>query len=171
MLKTTMYEFNKNDDNFSDLKWLISVKQAPGDTRDYTKLVMVKNGWAHRSDGSMLKSVQLEIEHGGYIAIKSAGFIYLGFIKEFGENECPDFAGIYQKFNLLEHTLACDGLGGWARCFTTVTMQSKQIFDAMKFRDLCNDLFGEVYHGAGEDAVFFCDASLKKKGLLMPIKQ
>lgn len=171
MLKTTMYEFNKNDDNFSDLKWLISVKQAPGDTREYTKLVMVRNGWAHRSDGSMLKSVQLEIEPGGYIAIKASGFIYLGFIKEFGEKECPDFSDLYQKFKSLDHMLDSEGLGGWSRCFTTVTMQSKQVFDAMKFRDLCNDLFGNVYHGAEEDPVFFCDASGKKKGLLMPMRK
>lgn len=169
MLKTTMYEFNKNDDQFSDLKWLSTVKAAPGDTRDYTVYVVVKDGLAHRSDGSMMKSVQIGIEPGFYAVFKATGVLVLAFVKESPDTGTPDFGDLYNKYQGLKHKTKCDGKGSWPRVLGTVTMESKQIFDPIKFSKICDDVFGSVSFGDGEDPVLVEDDGGKKKALLMPL--
>ena len=177
MIESKTYEAEKNDPSFAFLDWLINVKVvAEKLVSDHHKLAIAKDGWIHRSNGAMIKSVRIEIDDGAYLTIKKGSTIILKHARKLEDMpHCPDFSKAYDGGTKYVGVVECvHAEVGWHKELAAVIQKTGGCFNPVYFCSLACGFYGGIHYAGPVDPIYFAgkmlESDVQQKGLLAPIK-
>lgn len=177
MIESKTYEAEKNDPAFAFLDWLINVKVlAEKLVSDHHKLAIAKDGWIHRSNGAMVKSVRMQIDDGAYLTIKKGSTIILKHTRKLEDMpHCPDFSKAYDGGIKYSGVVECaHSEKDWPQALAAVIQNTGGCFNPVFFCSLVCGFYGSIHYSGPESPILFAgsliEAEVQQKGLLAPIR-